>query len=180
MTGPELGAEGLRFVAAFLLLLFAYFHVFRKSRLSSFRQDLFFLRNRLWQLAHDNGCLDHPSHRALRDLLNGTIRIAPRLNALHVLLLPVLSPASEKSTSVFGSIESIKSKEVRDAFVHTAIEYGRICCWYLFLESFPACIVFWPLCALVWLLATTARINALLRRLVETTELELPILEGRA
>jgi len=45
-----------------------------------FRQDLFLIRDRLWDQALLAGELDNPHHRAARDALNGFIRLAPYLS----------------------------------------------------------------------------------------------------
>lgn len=80
-----------------------------RYRVIALRQDLFSLRDELWDLMRAEGKLDHPAHRALRDHLNRLILIAPALSPTVVRAVkasgaaqaePASAPAGEVPAAV--------------------------------------------------------------------------------
>jgi hypothetical protein len=85
MTRMELGVEGLRLALTLGAALFVYAVFWRNSRRDAYCQDLFRLRDELWDYAADRGLLDSDAHRRLRDLANSLIRTAPVAHLFVVL-----------------------------------------------------------------------------------------------
>jgi hypothetical protein len=56
-----------------------------RFRVWSLRQDLFEIRDNLWDRMESEGRLDDPAHRELRDAINSLIRIAHFLSPLTIL-----------------------------------------------------------------------------------------------
>lgn len=75
MTIPTrflLGCFGLSLVISYLMWC--------RIRLWSYRQDLFAIRDELWDAMRAKGTLDLPEHRDLRDAINSLVRLAPYLS----------------------------------------------------------------------------------------------------
>ncbi len=71
-------------------LSFLLFYGFRNSRLDAFRQDLFDLRDSLFQYAAEgNVAFDQPAYRELRNMINGLIRYAHKMSFIFFLLVLV-------------------------------------------------------------------------------------------
>lgn len=56
-----------------------FFWLYRDYRIDKVRQDLFRLRDEIWDICAQQQILDRPAHRVLRSRLNGMIRFAHRL-----------------------------------------------------------------------------------------------------
>ena len=56
-----------------------------RLRVWAFRQDLFAVRDRLWDEMRERGALHDPAYRDFRDSINSLIRLAPFLSILTVL-----------------------------------------------------------------------------------------------
>lgn len=82
----------LAFLAIFL------FWFYRDYKVDSFRQDLFKLRDQLFDDAMKEGLdFDHPSYAVLRSAINGFIRYAHRINIFQVIALVAISDRKTKS-----------------------------------------------------------------------------------
>lgn len=78
MTEAELAA--LRFFLFAAIGLIFYMWPYRRLRVAAYREDLFTIRDELWDYMHKHGeAFDVPAHRALRQAINGFIRLAPSL-----------------------------------------------------------------------------------------------------
>jgi hypothetical protein len=58
-----------------------------RVRVWRFRQDLFEIRDRLWDQMRSRGELSHPAHREARNAINALIRLAPALSLVSFLIL---------------------------------------------------------------------------------------------
>lgn len=75
-----------------------------------FRQDLFAIRDELWDAVRAKGALDDPAHRDLRDAINSLIRIAPFLSLLTVIKILV-----DKTEIKPVLAENLNLSEITDA-----------------------------------------------------------------
>lgn len=77
---------GLRFVLACsgISLVVTYFW-WVKVRVWMFRQDLFRIRDELWDSMVSEGMADDPDYRSFREAINAVIRLAPVLSIVTVL-----------------------------------------------------------------------------------------------
>ncbi len=150
MTQAELGFEGLKIAASLAMALFAYFVVYRTARLEKYRQDLFIIRNRLWDQMRERKLLDAPAHRRLRDTLNAFIRAAPYTNLLVLWLIGRRSPGTDE-ISISELIEHVEDAEARQLLL-TAQEATTSCLMrHLFIATAPGCFVGLPLLVYVFL-----------------------------
>jgi hypothetical protein len=79
-----------------------------------FRQDIFEIRDRLWDLANSRGILDDPRHREARETLNAIIRFAPRFSLATWLALDRLPHRERRKIVTHPSIPEI-NKALNDA-----------------------------------------------------------------
>lgn len=85
-----------------------------RFRVWALRQDLFAIRDELWDRMRASGRLDDPGHRRFRHALNAMIRLAPDLTLLTVWRMVVSrSEILERSVEVGQGIPL--AKEVRHA-----------------------------------------------------------------
>lgn len=66
--------------ATFVLSMTLSYAWWLRIRVWALRQDLFTIRDRLWDRMRAEGTLDHPAHRWYRNNLNSLIRFAPALS----------------------------------------------------------------------------------------------------
>src|SRR4051794_29632881 len=87
-----------------LLVCYAWWSRFRVWLL---RQDLFAIRDEVWDRMRAAGALDHPSHRQFRDGINSMIRFAPDLSLFTVwrMLLTNVAPASEVAAPIHEAVK---------------------------------------------------------------------------
>jgi len=71
-------------ISALALLLLMRF--FRDYRLDKVRDDMFTLRDRLFDYAAENDLLQHPAYRRLREIMNAMIRFAHKISVTRLLL----------------------------------------------------------------------------------------------
>jgi hypothetical protein len=64
--------------------------LFRNYRADRLREDLFSLRDQLFDFAVREGLLAHPGHRQLRNVMNGMIRFAHKLSFSRLVLSIIL------------------------------------------------------------------------------------------
>src|SRR6185437_15030162 len=92
----------IQFTLALLLVWITIFVFWRNYRIDKFRDDLFALRNELFDYAAKGGIsFDEPAYGILRNTMNGLLRYAERISFTHTLLVSVTqrlrpSPAYEK------------------------------------------------------------------------------------
>ncbi len=87
-------------IGVFSLSSFLAYAWWTKVRVWMLRQDLFEIRDRLWDRMRAEGLLDHPAHRWYRNNLNALIRFAPALSWL--LILTVLSHDTDLTPTLTG------------------------------------------------------------------------------
>jgi hypothetical protein len=71
-------------ISALALLLLMRF--FRDYRLDKVRDDMFTLRDQLFDYAAENELLQHPGYRQLREIMNAMIRFAHKISVSRLLL----------------------------------------------------------------------------------------------
>ena len=82
----------LKSLLALAGLWWLLFWLYRDYRLDAFRQELFALRDRLFDLATKQSLgYDHPAYGSLRQTINGFIRFGHRLGLGQVILLALVS-----------------------------------------------------------------------------------------
>jgi len=140
----EVGFEGLKLTLSVALLSFAYFVAYRQARLIEYRQDLFIIRNRLWDFARRMGQADSGAHRRLRHAANGLIRTAPATNLMTLIPMMVFCPRGRTKRSVGDEIESISDAEFRNGLRAAHVRLTRRVLKYVFLQTFPGSLIGWP------------------------------------
>lgn len=132
-------AEHVRILQFFLslgLLWFAYSFMYQKTRRSVFREDLFTIRDNLfdymWQ--HDLS-YDLLAYRLMRNLLNSTIRSAHYLKPVLVLSLTAYLRRHPTRHTLEEAIGEIEDPEVRTHFQEVKIQFCSRLRRYVFLEG---------------------------------------------
>jgi hypothetical protein len=74
-------------LGCFLLSMVVTYAWWSYLRVWFLRQDLFMIRDQLWEAMRTKGTLDLPAHRECRDSINAIIRVAPFLSTLTVFRL---------------------------------------------------------------------------------------------
>lgn len=138
-----------------------------KFRVWKLREDLFVIRDELWDRARAEGNLDHESHRKFRDVINSLIRIAPILTFFTFFRIILVSDGSEEieQCDPLTEVEEARRKVI-SRLVH-----------YLLRETLVgllASIAISVLC--YWILIPTKRavvsIDNLLRRFLASKDLD--------
>jgi hypothetical protein len=94
-----------------------------RFRVWMLRQDLFVIRDRLWDSTRSEGGLDDPEHRRVRDSINALIRIAPLLSLWTIVRIFIEGPESkERARPLTGS----RANEALEQAV------TRVSCYLLF------------------------------------------------
>src|SRR4051812_11981716 len=91
-------------LACFGLSLVVSYFLWTWLRLWAYRQDLFAIRDDLWDRMHATGQLDSDEHRDLRDAINALIRLAPYLS-LPTVVFAIFHPR-ESLSPIFHSATS--------------------------------------------------------------------------
>lgn len=87
--------------------------VWVKLRVWMLRQDLFNVRDELWEQMRCDGTLNDPSYQSTRDVINSIIRLAPYLS--FVVLARILfegQPASKPSSPCLSAVVEARRKIV--------------------------------------------------------------------
>lgn len=119
-----------------------------KFRIWRLREDLFVIRDELWDRARAGGNLDNESHRQFRDVMNSLIRIAPDLTFFTLIRIQLVSDSSQEVPL------SDQLTEVEEARRKVITRLDR----YLLRETlvgFMASIAIWIVC--YWILIPTTR-----------------------
>src|SRR5882762_3750422 len=86
MSTNELGIL-IRSVLSLIVLVFVMFRLWPEQRIDLFRQQMFALRDELFDFAADeNVSFEHPAYKLLRELMNGFIRYAHNLTPYRTLM----------------------------------------------------------------------------------------------
>ena len=137
--------EIVQFLLIAGLLSFWYYQMYTRTRCDRFREDLFTIRDKLfdymWQ--HDLP-YDLPAYQLIRDSLNGMIRTA-RVARFGVLMpLLFMSLRRQYPSPVRQAIEEIQGSGIKQDFMQVYSEVGRRVLKYLFLEG-SSWLVFKPI-----------------------------------
>jgi len=85
-----IGSLGISLVTVYLMWV--------QFRVVVFRQQIFAIRDELWDQARKLDALDDMAHRKARRLLNGLIRFAPMLNVATLMVLFIRSSGSKSAS----------------------------------------------------------------------------------
>lgn len=87
-------------------LIYLAFWGFRELRMDEFRQNVFRLRDELFDFAADgNIAFDHPAYKMLRSMMNGYIRFSHRGSLLHFVGLTLSTYFTNRSYFVSRSFD---------------------------------------------------------------------------
>ena len=128
------------------VLLFAYAYMYRKTHIDRFREDMFTVRDKLFDYIWQHGLsYDLPAYRLTRDTLNGAIRVADRISIpLFVFLCFHRERHNGKGNALADAISDIENDTVRAHFEEVRDQVGARLLKYLFLEG-PQWLVFKPI-----------------------------------
>lgn len=139
-----------------------YYAWWIKIRVWLLREDLFVLRDSLWDYAMDHGLLKDERYRRAREGINALIRVAPALSlftVFHILKEEKREPgvpAREEDATIDAAIE-----EAVNRVAH-----------YLFYQTASGFIVGLPLLLVHWKHSVQQRFACMLRRFFESAELQ--------
>lgn len=172
MSDTEYGLTGLKFAAAFAVVLFAYFRLFVPASLAAWRQDVFASRNKLWDAMRAAGRLDSPGHHHIRDCYNGALRLAESITLMHFVFSPK-PPAGHAQFDIVNALQAETDPEVRQALSEALQELHGLIRGRLFF-SFPGVLLWVPLMHMSRLLpyatTTARRKTAEIRKIVDSVE----------
>jgi len=128
----------LEFVAGLAVLWFAHSYMWRRTRLRSFREDLFTMRDELFDYMWQKGLsYDLPAYGEMRSLFNGSIRVIEYLRGPLVIHLAGRFSQRTEPSSLFQTIEAIEDPEVKRHFKEVLVgEFGGRLIRYLGLHWF--------------------------------------------
>src|SRR5208337_596404 len=118
-----------------------------RFRVWMLRQDIFNIRDELWDSMRLSGELDDPSHREMRDALNALIRLAPLLSVLTI--LEVLTDETYAAVLTRKDL----GVAVQNARHLTVIRVTR----YVFFETFSGLLAVIVVAAVVFFIRRPAR-----------------------
>ncbi len=138
-----------------------------KFRVWRLREDLFVIRDELWDRARAEGNLDHESHRQFRDVINSLIRITPVLTFFTFFRIILVSDSSQEIPMInqLTEVEEARRKVITRLVRYLLRET---------LAGFLASIAISVFC--YWILIPTTRsvasIDSLLRRFLASKDLD--------
>jgi len=89
-------------LSSFFLGLFVAYIIWLRWRVWILRQDLFEIRDQLWDKMRQEGKLGDSEHRIVRQTINGVIRVAPILSII-TLVIALLSGLHGDSPNIHNS-----------------------------------------------------------------------------
>ncbi|HQU07605.1 MAG TPA: hypothetical protein PK539_00905 [Candidatus Paceibacterota bacterium] len=143
------------------LLWFAYSFMFQKTRTDAFQEDLFTIRDELFDyMSRYNVPFDLPAYRAMRDLLNGAIRVAHFLSLFSIVYAGVVRSRSAVSpNTVQLAIGNIDDTDVREHYQYVYLKVQKRFLQYFFLEGLRS-LIFTPLYRYMKRLGMRPRVRA--------------------
>lgn len=128
--------EMLQLAIATGLLLFVYFVMYRRTSCDRFREDIFAIRNNLFDYMWQNGIsYDLAAYRLMRALLNGLIRTAPWVDFFSILLLRYATRHDPPRSELPAAIRAIDTPETKEYFQTVLKQVRRRILRYLYLEG---------------------------------------------
>ena len=105
----------LQFFLGVGLLGFAYAHMYRRTRTDQYREDLFTLRDELFDYMWQNNIpFDLPAYRLMRQALNGAIRTADSLSVWSFFWVAVaLRRNPDKADRLTAALDALADQAVR-------------------------------------------------------------------
>ena len=133
------------------LLFFVYHYMYKRTRLDQLREDIFTMRDELFDyMWQHNVSYQLPAYQLMRNLLNGLIRFADKLSLPAVFLLAYFSHPSRQTPALHAAIEEIPDPEVRNHFIKVNSRVFHRIVTHLLLEG-PLWLVFKPAQLAIWL-----------------------------
>lgn len=148
MTPIDMALEGVYLAAGVATCVLVYMGPFRFARIANWRQDVFAVRNRLWDRMREFGALDEPAHRSLRRTMNIMIRQAPVMNLFYFWAVLKFVPAAannERRASFGEELERVADPRAAAALREAAEAVVFLYYRQLFLNSFPGAVAGWPI-----------------------------------
>lgn len=142
MSPEQLGASGVAFTVSAFFLLIAYAVAHRRSVLDAYRQELFIVRDRLWDYAFGEGHLSNPAYLRVRRYVNGAIRMAPLTRLTFLMSIVPHAPAGR---SIQDVVSTVQDAALRKQLGVAVAEVRRLMMRHVLVAHFPDCIVGWPL-----------------------------------
>jgi hypothetical protein len=122
----------IELIVALVLLWITVFLFWRNYRIDRFRDQLFALRNELFDYAAQGGIpFNEPAYGILRNTMNGLLRYAERIGFIHVMLASITqnwkpSPVYEKMFQRWTLAINRLDDEQREAIATFNIRLSRI------------------------------------------------------
>ena len=109
------------------LVGFAYAHMYRKTRTDRYREDLFTLRDALFDYMWENRVpFDLPAYRLTRQLLNGAIRAADSVSLWSLLLVAVFVRRQQwHEDRLSVALDAIPDPALRSHFRDVRVQFGH-------------------------------------------------------
>ena len=124
--------NAMHLAISLLAIWFLYFVCWREHRMDTFRQNLFALRDELFDFAQSGGiAFDDPAYTTLRNVANGMIRYAHQMNFSRVLAILVFGnlPQTNRMGDWVRDVE-MRSPVVKKKLLKIHAEIGRAIFWH--------------------------------------------------
>jgi hypothetical protein len=150
----QMTLTALSSLLSLLGICYLFFWRYRTFRVDYFRQELFELRDELFDFA-DEGNLDfnHPAYGILRSTLNGYIRFGHRLTLWHAIFLGIfLQRADKDEVKSFDKVWENSIKHLDASTTGHLVEYRKRMdkiAFRHFLISAPECFILFPFMLIV-------------------------------
>lgn len=123
---PSEHALLLSFVAGLASLWFGVSYMWRRTRLRAFREDVFTMRDELFDYMYQHGLsYSMPQYQQMRDMFNGSIRLVQSLRGpLVVRIVSRYADGKRGDSSLQVSIQRIEDPIVRNHFETVLSTFG--------------------------------------------------------
>ena len=130
----QLFSSGLAIGSALAVYLFFY----RRTRTDSFREDMFTIRDEMFDYMWKNQLsFDTPAYKLLRSSLNSAILIGDQLNIVIFYQTAKTMAELPENSELPKSIEMIEDPKHRDYFIKVMERIAERIMKFLFMEGFP-------------------------------------------
>ena len=143
------------------VIIGVYVGPLRNARIAKWRQELFAVRNTLWDEMRKAGTLDAPAHRKLRDLINYSIRYTPVMNILYLGAVFAFTPTRRpsKEPKFADLLKQVRNPQANAALDEAMRKFAVLFINQLFFATFPGALIGWPALAVVRVLRTARWVN---------------------